>query len=262
MPSVVTLLIEWRDWRNAMWATGIMTLVLGSLAAFFMGDPPNTTGRANERSNGVAEKFDIKRALTSRAFLALYLSSMLCCAGVFIPFVHLVAYSVDERHAEGTGVFLIAVIGASSLIGRVFLSAAADRVGRRNSLAAMYAGMGIGLLLWYLAGVGSGHGIIVLTLFAVIFGLGYGGYVAMVAPITAEYFGTEKIGSILGCFMSSIAIGGFFGPWLAGHAFDRWGSYDVPILVSAGFGLAAAMIAMKMPAQPYAVAKFLRRDHQ
>ncbi len=67
-----------------------------------------------------------------------------------------------------------------------------------------------------------------LTIFAALYGLGSGGYVAMIAPILAEYFGTEKIGSVLGCFMPSVALGGFFGPWLAGHAFDLWGSYDLP----------------------------------
>ena len=113
MPSVVALLIGWRDWRNAMWTIGMVTLVAGSLAALVMGDPPETTGRARRRTDDVTGQFDLKRALISRGFLMLYLSSMLCCAGIFIPFVHLVAYSVDHGLTEGTGVFLIAVIGGS-----------------------------------------------------------------------------------------------------------------------------------------------------
>lgn len=262
MPSVVAFLVEWRDWRTAMWSIGVMTLVVGVLAALLMRDPPGTTGRAASRARGNDRRFDLRRALLSRGFVALYLSSVFCCIGIFIPFVHLVAYAVDQGLGERTGVSLIAAIGAASLIGRVFLTSASDRFGRRKSLAAMYVGMGIGLLLWYVAGVGSDVSVVVLALSAVLFGLGYGGYVAMIAPIIAEYFGTEKIGSILGCLMSSIALGGFLGPWLAGHAFDYWGSYDVPIAVTGGLGLVAGFIAMKMPEKPYAAAMFLHQDQQ
>jgi len=250
LPPIVAILIDWRDWRTAMLVTGTLTLVAGTLAAIMMGDPPDTTGRGAASAAGRA-RFDLRRALTSRGFLMLYLSSMLCCIGFFIPFVHLVPYAIDQGMGESVGVYLLAVIGGSSLIGRVLLTAASDRLGGRNALVAMYLGMAVSFLLWY-----AGGGIIVLTLFAVLFGVGSGGYVAMIAPIIAEYFGTEKIGSVLGCFMPSIAVGGFFGPWLTGHAFDLWGSYEVPILASAGFGLAAGLFAMLMPARPYAATAF------
>jgi MFS family permease len=104
-----------------------------------------------------------------------------------------------------------------------------------------------------------GGDIAVLTIFAALYGLGSGGYVAMIAPLLAEYFGTEKIGSVLGCFMPSVALGGFFGPWLAGHAFDLWGNYDLPILVSAVCGLVAVVLVMSMPARPYPAEAFNRQ---
>jgi MFS family permease len=263
MPSIVVWLIDWRDWRTAMWRVGITTLVVGCTTALLMADPPNTTGRDDANSDeGGVRRFDLRRALTSRGYVMLYFSSMFSCAGVFIPFVHLVPYAADQGLGAGMGTLLIAVIGGSSLIGRVFLTAASDRLGRRNSLSVMYVGMGAGMFLWYLAGQGAGQtaddGMLVLWVFAVLFGLGYGGYVAMVAPIIAEYFGTEKIGSLLGCFMSSIAIGGAFGPWLAGHAFDQWASYDMPILIAGGLGLLAGVIVIWMPAQPYAADTFRR----
>ncbi len=253
LPPIVAVLIEWRDWRAAMQIIGILTLVAGSLAAFVMGDPPGTTDRATGAAGGLA-RFDLKRALTSRGFVMLFLSSMFCCMGFFIPFVHLVPYALDQGLGESTGLYLLAVIGASSLIGRVLLTAASDRLGRRNSMAAMYLAIGVSFLLWY-----AGGGIAVLALFAVLYGVGSGGYVAMIAPIIAEYFGTEKIGSMLGFFMPSIAVGGFFGPWLAGYAFDLWGSYDVPFLAAGGFGLTAGLFAMLMPARPYAALAFQRR---
>jgi MFS family permease len=75
----------------------------------------------------------------------------------------------------------------------------------------------------------------------------------------AAYFGTQRIGSMLGILMSSIAIGAFFGPWLMGQAFDVWGSYDVPIIGSGLLGLAAGLVVMLMPARAYAAKQFTRK---
>ncbi|MBT5080147.1 MAG: hypothetical protein HOM62_06195 [Rhodospirillaceae bacterium] len=58
--------------------------------------------------------------------------------------------------------------------------------------------------------------------------------------------------------MPNIAIGGFFGPFLAGHAFDLWGSYDIPILVSGVCGLAAGLVVLSMPSRAYAATAFQR----
>ncbi len=257
LPPLVAVLIDWRDWRVAMQITGAMALVVGALAAGMMGDPPETTDISHDASHDGAHdstNFDLRAALTSRGFVMFFISSVFVCFGFFLPFGHLVPYAIDQGLGDGTGIYLVAVIGASSLVGRLLLSAASDRFSRRTSLVAMYFMIGVGFLLWYLGG-----GIIVLTLFAILYGVGSGGYVAMIAPILAEYYGTAKIGSVLGCFMPSVALGGFFGPYLAGHAFDLWGSYDVPILASGAGALIAAILASLMPARPYPASAFQGR---
>jgi MFS family permease len=254
VPPLVSVLIDAWDWRQTMWALGVITLATGTIAALFMGDPSEVPNAAAARTSKGANTFDLKKALASRGFIMLWLSSMLCCAGIFVPFVHLVAYAGDQGLGEGSGVFLIAMIGAASLFGRVVLTAASDRLGRRNSLVAMYIAMGLGFLLWRVAGDDTG----LLTAFAILFGVGYGGYVSMIAPILAEYFGIRKIGSLLGCFMSSIAIGGSLGPWLAGYAFDLWGNYEAPILGIAILGLGAGFLALAIPGKAYSVDAFDR----
>jgi MFS family permease len=254
LPPTTALLIDLWDWRDTMRAFGVFTLAAGCLAACFMGDPQEPASSGGAAGGTAARAFDLARALKSRGFIMLWLSSMFCCAGIFVPFVHLVAYSSDQGLGEGTGVFLIAIIGASSLFGRVVLTAASDRIGRRNSMVAMYLAMAAGFMIWRFAGDDTTW----LTVFAVLFGVGYGGYVAMIAPILAEYYGIQRIGSLLGCFMSSIAVGGAFGPWLAGHAFDTFGSYDLPILMVGGLGFLAAILAAGMPKGSYSPGAFDR----
>ena len=77
----------------------------------------------------------------------LWRSSMLCRSGIFGLLAHLVAHAGDQGLDEGTGVFLIPMIGAASLFGRVVLTTASDRLGRCNSLVAMHIAMGLGFLL-------------------------------------------------------------------------------------------------------------------
>ena len=259
LPPVSAALIEWQNWRVAMQIIGVSALIIGSLAALMMGDPTDTKGGstsvvgATNNQIDVKTYYDLKAAFLSRGFLMLFFSSMICSIGFFIPFVHLVPYAIDQGFGETNGVYLLMVIGISSLTGRILLTAASDHLGRRNSMIAMYFTMALSFLLWYVAG-----NMTVLTMFAVFYGLGSGGYVAMIAPLIAEYFGTEKIGSILGCFMPNIALGGFFGPYLTGYAYDLWGSYDIPFIVALVCGLAAAVLALLMPARAYEAVAFQR----
>ena len=259
VPPVSAALIEWQNWRVAMQIIGVSALIIGSLAALMMGDPIDTKGGsasvvgATDNQIDVKTYYDLKAAFLSRGFLMLFFSSMICSIGFFIPFVHLVPYAIDQGFGETNGVYLLMVIGISSLTGRILLTAASDHLGRRNSMIAMYFTMALSFLLWYVAG-----NMTVLTMFAVFYGLGSGGYVAMIAPLIAEYFGTEKIGSILGCFMPNIALGGFFGPYLTGYAYDLWGSYDIPFIVALVCGLAAAVLALLMPARAYEAVAFQR----
>lgn len=259
LPPVSAALIEWQNWRVAMQIIGVSALIIGSLAALMMGDPIDTKGGSasvvgpTDNQIDVKTYYDLKAAFLSRGFLMLFFSSMICSIGFFIPFVHLVPYAIDQGFGETNGVYLLMVIGISSLTGRILLTAASDHLGRRNSMIAMYFTMALSFLLWYVAG-----NMTVLTMFAVFYGLGSGGYVAMIAPLIAEYFGTEKIGSILGCFMPNIALGGFFGPYLTGYAYDLWGSYDIPFIVALVCGLAAAVLALLMPAKAYEAVAFQR----
>ena len=259
LPPVSAALIEWQNWRVAMQIIGASALIVGSLAALMMGDPIDTKGGsasvvgATDNQIDVKTYYDLKAAFLSRGFVMLFFSSMICSIGFFIPFVHLVPYAIDQGFGETNGVYLLMVIGISSLTGRILLTAASDHLGRRNSMIAMYFTMALSFLLWYVAG-----NMTELTMFAVFYGLGSGGYVAMIAPLIAEYFGTEKIGSILGCFMPNIALGGFFGPYLTGYAYDLWGSYDIPFIVALVCGLAAAVLALLMPARAYEAVAFQR----
>ena len=58
----------------------------------------------------------------------------------------------------------------------------------------------------------------VLVAFAIVLGLGYGGFVAIGPAVVAERFGTPRLGGLLGVLYTSVGIGSAFGAPLAGAA--------------------------------------------
>jgi len=86
-------------------------------------------------------------------------------------------------------------------------------------------------------------------LFAVLFGLGFGLYLVAFTSLIANYFGAEnyaKIYALLGLCYTVLTASG---PILAGYAYDKLGSYDLPFYVILAFGFCAsiAVLFMKPP---------------
>ncbi len=196
--------------------------------------------RSRRLDQPAAAGVDFAMALRARPFGMLYAGSFLVSLGIFIPFVHLVPYARDAGLSKETGVIMFALVGLGSTAGRFVLGGVADRVGRRRTLAALFAGMGIMLLWW---AVSSGPW--ALGAFALVFGTCYGGFVALAPAVTADYFDGKDVIGIIGVLYTSVAVGTLTGPTLAGVAFDLWQSYTVPIVVAALVALlAAACVAL------------------
>jgi len=84
-----------------------------------------------------------------------------------------------------------------------------------------------------------------LVVFALVFGVFYGGWVAVLPTVVMDRFGSRNIGSLIGVLYTSVALGTLVGPAAAGWAFDVSGSYELPITAAIGADLiAAALIAL------------------
>jgi MFS family permease len=180
-------------------------------------------------------------ALRRYEFWLLYASLFLSCVGVFIPMVHLGPYAQDLGYSEAQGVALVSFVGLGSLLGRFTIGPFADRLGRRAALIVMYAGLGAMLLVWWGAAAYWR-----LVLFAVGFGMCYGGCVALFPTIVMDLYGARAVSAIIGCLYTGAGIGTLLGPWLAGAAFDAFGAYDVPILSCAALSFLAAACVIVM----------------
>ena len=85
-------------------------------------------------------------------------------------------------------------------------------------------------------------------LFAVVFGLSYGGEMVGFPIINKQLFGTKApLGSIYSFEMVGAGTGMALGGWLGGGLFDATGSYTVSIVTSLVVGLIALPLALTLP---------------
>jgi MFS family permease len=244
MPPLASLLIETLGWRGAYLALGVLAAALGGgLSLLIENDPrdrglgpdgdPLQSGARPARLQGTS----VREAIRSRRFVSLYLACLICSFGVFVPFVHLVPYAGDHGVAPSSAVLLLGVIGVGSTAGRFFLGGFADRIGRQPSLLLMFAGMALALMIWSVSST-----IWSLAAFAFVYGVFYGGWVAILPAVVMDHFGGRNVSSLIGILYTSVAFGTLIGPSAAGFAFDLSHSYTLPILASAGANVVAAVI--------------------
>lgn len=252
-PLVAHWLIEIGGWRSAYVAMGLIALIVGLAAAWLIEERPEAKGQGPDGGPLVVVSHDATRpvagaslgqALRSRPFLLLYLATGLASFALFVPFVHLANYGRDHGLDEASAIITVSLIGLGSLLGRFFLGGLADRWGRRGSTAAMFAGLAVMTLWWLYSST-----FWTLAVFAVLFGIFYGGYVALAPALMADYFGGRAISGIIGWLYSSVSFGTLLGPPLAGWIYDQSQSY-VPVIIAGAvlcaLGAAVTLAAPKL----------------
>jgi MFS family permease len=244
MPPLASLFIDSLGWRGAYLALGALAAAVGGGLALLIendpgdrslgpdGDPPQP-GAQLARPEGAS----VGEAVRSPRFISLYAACLICSFGVFVPFVHLVPYAGDHGIAASSAVLLLGVIGIGSTAGRFFLGGLADRIGRRLSLLLMFTGMAFALAVWVIA-----TNVWSLAAFAFVYGVFYGGWVAILPTVVMDYFGGRNVSGIIGILYTSVAFGTLIGPSAAGFAFDLSHSYTLPILAGACANVLAAII--------------------
>lgn len=250
-PLAATWLIGHLGWRAAYQAMAIAVLLLAGAAALAIDDDPARHGArgAARTARASLPGATLGEALRSRPFWLLYVASTLVCVGLFVPMVHLASYAQDAGYSEAQGVALVSLIGLGSLLGRFTIGGVADRLGRVPSFAAMYLGLGVMLIVWWLA---SSYWLLVL--FALLFGAFYGGFVALSPTIIMDLYGPRAVSGIIGLLYTAPGIGTLLGPPLAGAAYDAWGSYAVPILAASALSFAGAGLVLVLVGRTRAAA--------
>ncbi|MEK7836239.1 MAG: MFS transporter, partial [Pseudomonadota bacterium] len=142
---------------------------------------------------------------------------------------------------EAAGV--LSTIAGISIVSRFAFSILTERLGGRGVLTLSLIGQSTSVLILFFASEAW-----VFYLFAVVFGLCYGGEMVGFPIINRQLFGEKApLGSIYSFEMLGASTGMALGGWLGGVLFDVTGAYTWAILASAAIGYLGLPLALYLP---------------
>ena len=106
---------------------------------------------------------------------------------------------------------VIMVIGIFNGLGRPSFGALSDRIGRRNAIFLAF-GLQLIALVFFLPYAGS---YLVYAIGVSFIGFAYGGFLAMMPSITADYYGIKNVGLNYALVYTGWGAAGYFGPQVA-----------------------------------------------
>ncbi len=162
----------------------------------------------------------------TKPFRLLFVSGLLMSAALYTPFTFLVSFAKQDGVPAARAALLVGLIGASSIGGRLGLTALSGRLDPVRMYRLCLATQVVAYLLWLMAG----SRYVLLAAFAVLLGISYGGFVALGPEVVIRLFGVSGLGAVLGLVYFGAGIGGFIGPVVSGALADGTGSHRAPIL--------------------------------
>ena len=231
---LATYLITHYSWRTALIVLGIIAwFIIVMISLLLIKDPkkigllPDGVKPGNSlQAVGENEKkdtstgFSLCQALHMNQFWLLVSSWLLLSLSVHMIVVHFVAYAVDNSISPMRASSILALMGVTSIFGRLVIGKLSDIFGRK-ALGVISELIMCAALVWLM----WSQRLWMLYLFAVVFGFLWGGSTTTVLALFADIVGMRRLGTIMGVFSAGWALGAAMGPYIGGYIFDVSGSY-------------------------------------
>ena len=175
----------------------------------------------------------------TRPFWNLPLIHGMGCAGhgIIIIYVALLALERGVFSSLVSAGFILAVISLVSIISRFVTPVLAEIYGTRRMMALSLTIQGLTVLILFWA-----QDAWVFYLFAVTFGIGFGGEWTGYLIINRQYFGDGPMGTVYGWQTTGALMGHFVATSLAGLVLYATGSYTAILTLSMAFSLGGVLV--------------------
>jgi MFS family permease len=243
-PPIVSRLIPAYGWRMSYVILGIIVLVFIVIASLFFKPEPHKTGQLmygeEKLENHVPKNSEIisfQAMIHNRVFWLLCLIYFCFGYGLHSVLVHIVPHAINVGITPQTAAIIISVIGGISVISKILAGVVSSRIGVNSALIFYFLIFVIGLV-WLL----FAPNLWALCLFGIIFGFAYGGIITLQSLISAELFGLNSLGLIVGSVAFCYTIGAALGPFISGYIFDTTTSYHVAFILCIALALVAIVL--------------------
>lgn len=234
-------LVDVLSWNQAFSFTGLLGGGMMLAASLLARDYPDYGGHhadvkvQHPTISAISAEYRVARR--QRVFWLLPACHLLGCVSHALPLVHVVSMATAKGISGVVAAAALSTVSGMAVLGRFNMAILAERIGGRKALVFTLTIQCLGILILY-PFLYLAPSLFVLYLFAVVFGIGYGGEMVIFPIINREYFHRHVIGSVYGVQMFGAGIGMAAGGWLGGALYDLSGGYDLALLAALATGLA------------------------
>ena len=263
------LMIDSLGWRSAFFIlSGIILCFLAPVTAIFHrrspreidqypdglvpGDDKQSTlqPERNISSSNVPGFWTLKTAVHAGTFWYVFLAVTFDGFVVSMLLVHQAVFTVDVGYSKLLAASLVGLVGLLGSVGGILCGHLSDRVGSTTgyTLGSIFSFAGIVFLFF----IKDSFSPWMLYTFVILYGLGNGGKMPMIATITGDLFPGNALGRIMAIQSIGWGIGGAAGAYLGGYFYDQTGTYFVPfllLLASIIFSVFSILMAAPHPYQ-------------
>jgi MFS family permease len=235
MAPISAWMIAAYHWRSAYLIIGIIVWGVVIPAALLLKKDPSEIGAQidgeviSETTDWVSETevqgFSLPEAATTRNFWLFFLIWFSYAFCLHVVMGHLVPRVEDIEIEPIQAASILSILTAVTIPSRVVSGFIAD-IFDRKTVAAVFALIHAIAMFWLV----KADELWMFYVFAVIYGLAYGGIDPPVIALVGDVFGLNKVGAIMGILMIGWGMGSATGPYFSGLIFDHMGGYQLAFL--------------------------------
>jgi sugar phosphate permease len=244
--AVVPQLARWLEgqmgWRRALFTLGVLMIAIALPLAWLVKDTPE-----GYEARKTEPPVPISTVLRSWPFYLLAIGSMCSIGAVGGTNQHLKLFlSLDQGYSQAQAAWIISLVLASSIIGRLLMGWLADRFPKKYVMLLIYALVSAAIPLLYFTSTPG-----VIYVFAVVFGIAFGGDYMIIPLMAAELFGLKVMGRVMGIILTADGLAEALSPMLVGYLHDQSRSYAngfAALIILAVIGAIAVSLLPKQKA--------------
>lgn len=235
---IMTQFVNWwmphHGVASTLYAMGIGYGVIVIIAALTFADPPpgwRPAGWAPAAGskNVTAASYTPAQALRTIAYWQLWLMLFLQVSGGIMIISTLTPMAVDRvGMTTAAAVALVGFMGLFNGGGRLFWAWVSDHIGRSRVFLLLFLLQAASFALLLVS-----HSVAMFAAVTAVIYLCYGGAFGTMPSFTADYFGSEYVGTIYGSILLAWGFGGVFSPFLISYLRETTGSYNPAIAMLA-----------------------------
>ena len=238
-------------WQNTFMIFGVLGTLIIFICLLFFSDSPEKKGTKPYgwlSSDGDSEdsitkwsKLNQKIIFKTDSFWHLINIHFWGCVGHAVILVAVIPMAVNKGLTLVQASGILSIIAVVSISSRFAAPIIGDKFGSKPIIFLSFLGQGLSVLI--LLGANS---VSDFYLFAIIFGIPYGGEGTVIPVINKQYYGRFPMGTTYGWQLFGAGIGMAIGGFVPGILFDYLGNYNFAIWVSSISSLWGAVIVLML----------------